>query len=116
MGWFHLTQLLEEPLVSVVAVVEPFFLGPGKTTPGAKAFDALRTSLQSSHPDLAFCASVAELAMHEGGRKPLMALVAGRTCDAPALFTELVSKGVSKPRAAFRHGTVTHHASPHHAR
>ena len=98
MGWFHLTQLLEEPLVSVTAIIEPFFLGAGKDTPGAKAFENMRITLQKEHPDLKFHASTSELpdpSSLESGRKPELALVAGRTCDAPKLFSQLVAKGVT---------------------
>lgn len=98
MGWFHLTQLLEDPTVNVTAIVEPFFLGPGKDTPGAKVFDTLRASLKQSHPDLTFCASPADLPERSPTlteAKPLLALIAGRTCDAAKLFVQMVEKGAT---------------------
>ncbi|KAL1526253.1 hypothetical protein AB1Y20_014973 [Prymnesium parvum] len=94
MGWFHLMQLLDEPHVNVRAVVEPFFLGPGKDTPGAAAFNEMRQSLKDTHPDLTFYASAADLPIRSGDA-PLLALIAGRTCDAPRLFTQLVEKGAT---------------------
>lgn len=107
MGWFHLTQLLKDPKVELRAVVEPFLLGAGKDTPGGKAFAELRASLAESHPDLEFLTSVSELPdapPRSSEREPLLALIAGRTCDAPALFADVVAKGathvyVEKPGA-----------------
>ena len=89
MGWFHLTQLLEEPNVNVRAIVEPFFLGAGKDTPGAKAFAEMRKTLEESHPALAFCASADDVPSSPRpaageARKPMLALIAGRTCECAA--------------------------------
>ena len=86
MGWFHLTQLLEEPNVNVRAIVEPFFLGAGKDTPGAKVFGEMRATLETSHPTLAFCATADDVPSSPRPaagepRKPLLALIAGRTCE-----------------------------------
>merc|ERR1711990_604778 len=41
MGWYHGTQLLDGDIPSgrLDAVVEPFFMGPGKDTPPGKAFN-----------------------------------------------------------------------------
>lgn len=95
MGWFHLTQLLDDPRCNVTAVVEPFYLSAGKGAPGA----ARLAEWRSSYPDLKFCCSVQELpepAQSEGGgRAPRLALIAARTCDAPRLFEEVVAKGAT---------------------
>lgn len=99
MGWFHLTQLIDDPAADVRGVVEPWFLGPGKAAAGAERFAALR----AANPSLRFVASVGELARPAEG-EPLLALIAGRTCDAPALFDEVLALGathiyVEKPGA-----------------
>ena len=63
MGWFHLTQLVQDPTVELRAVVEPFLLGAGKESTAGKAFATLRSSLSESHPDLQFYSSVSEVTM-----------------------------------------------------
>ena len=47
MGWYHLTQLLEMPNVVMKAVVEPFYLGPGGSAPGAKEFMEMKTEYEA---------------------------------------------------------------------
>lgn len=101
MGWFHLTQLLADAAVVVVAVVEPFFMSEaGGAASGAAEFRALTMQ----HPALKFYATVAEVPTAPTGQ-PLLAIIAGRTIDAPARFSEVLELGVShiyleKPGAA----------------
>lgn len=113
MGWFHLHQLTTHPSVELVAVVEPWcagssapppqaahdittgigrFLGAGASTPGAVSFETMRADLAASHPACQFFSSVSDLTINAG---PVLAIVAGRTCDAPRYFTELCDKGVT---------------------
>lgn len=80
MGWFHLTQLLDEPSVNVCAVVEPFFLGAGKDSAGAAKFSEMRASLGETHPGISFYATAEELPTRTE-RTPMLALIAGRTCE-----------------------------------
>ena len=69
------------------------FLGAGAGSRGAAAFESMRAEFATSHTDCKFLASVAELpALAQG---PVLALVAGRTCDAPQIFDELCAKGVT---------------------
>ena len=69
------------------------FLCAGKGAPGADAFETFRAELVATHPKCRFCGTVAELPSLANG--PVMALIAGRTADAPGCFDELVAKGVS---------------------
>jgi len=88
MGWFHLTQLLASDHVAVNNVIEPWFLGKGRNSPGSAAF----ITFQREHPELSFLESVEELPFSSG---PLLALIAGRTHDAPELFASIVAKGAT---------------------
>ena len=89
-GWFHLTQLLDSPNASINFVVEPWFLGGGRGKPGSEAFEALR----AANPDVQFCASV--LDVPDAAPDALRAfLIAGRTCDAPRLFAEALTRGAT---------------------
>jgi len=90
MGWFHLTQLLEHESVEVAAVVEPYFLGVGKGKPGTEAFDAL----MAANPSVQFYPSVEELPACAAG-SPHLFLIAGRTVDAPKLFSAVITKGAT---------------------
>jgi len=90
MGWFHFTQLVADARVRVTAVVEPFLLGAGAGTAAAAAFAQLR----AAHPKIAFAATVAELPPR-AANTPLLALIAGRTCDAPALFADVLAAGAT---------------------
>jgi len=87
---FHLTQLLNSPNVAVSHVVEPWFLGIGQGKPGCEAFEELRTA----HKDVNFCASVLDVS-DASGTAPRLFLIAGRTCDAPRLFLEALSRGAT---------------------
>mmetsp|Transcript_51293 Transcript_51293/g.134699 ORF Transcript_51293/g.134699 Transcript_51293/m.134699 type:complete len:376 (-) Transcript_51293:100-1227(-) len=99
MGWYHLTQLLEEPSVRVRAVVEPWFLGPGIDAPGAQAFRRFREDVQSEHPEVNFLAAVEDLPDFSdtsvAGGAPTLAVIASRTCDALGLFRAVCNKGVT---------------------
>ena len=90
MGWFHFTQLVADARVRVTAVVEPFLLGAGAGTAAAAAFAELR----AAHPKIAFAATVAELPPR-AANTPLLALIAGRTCDAPKLFADVLAAGAT---------------------
>jgi len=94
MGWFHLQQLAVNPKAELLAVVEPWFLGGGAGSRGAAEFEAMRAELARTHPGCKFAASVAEVAVPSDG-SPVLALVAGRTCDAPSIFDALCAKGVT---------------------
>merc|ERR1719282_132713 len=91
MGWFHLQQLAVNPKAELLAVVEPWFLGGGAGSLGATAFGRMRAELGRTHPACKFHASVLEVAIPSDGR-PVLALVAGRTCDAPSIFDALCTK------------------------
>ena len=91
MGWFHLTQLLADERVTVSAVVEPWFLGPGAEKPGADKFAELRASTEG----VLFCSSIDEVPQRVDQAAPRLFLLAGRTCDAPRLFAAAIERGAS---------------------
>jgi predicted dehydrogenase len=92
MGWFHLTQLLEHEAVTVSAVVEPYFMGPGHGKSGSESFD----ELVKANPEVVFCASIGEVPAATGDAgAPRLFLIAGRTCDAKRLFMEALEAGAT---------------------
>jgi len=96
MGWFHLKQMMADPRVRLEAVVEPWYLGAGKDAPGSEAFASFCRELQALHPDVMLCASPHDLPMLRGkDDAPLLAVVAGRTHDAPELFRGVCDRGAS---------------------
>ena len=74
---------------NVTAVVEPWYLGPGKAAPGAKEFLAMKKRYEAE--GVAFYASIAAM---PDARGPTCALIAGRTADNPRLFGQCIDKGV----------------------
>eukprot|EP00450_Noctiluca_scintillans_P030030 CAMPEP_0194545958 /NCGR_PEP_ID=MMETSP0253-20130528/89953_1 /TAXON_ID=2966 /ORGANISM="Noctiluca scintillans" /LENGTH=386 /DNA_ID=CAMNT_0039393005 /DNA_START=42 /DNA_END=1199 /DNA_ORIENTATION=+ len=96
MGWFHLQQMLGDPRLKFDAVVEPWFLGAGKEAPGSEAFAKFCEEMRAKHPDVLLCSSTEELPMLRGpDDPPVLAVIAGRTCDAPKLFRGMCERGVS---------------------
>jgi len=93
MGWYHAKQMLDGdvPSAHLAAIVEPYFLGPGKDSPPGKAFNEWADEQKEKH-GTAFYSSVADLP--ELGEKTL-ALVSGRTADNPRLLKELIDAGVT---------------------
>ncbi|GMI40153.1 hypothetical protein TeGR_g3066, partial [Tetraparma gracilis] len=103
MGWYHATQLLENacPSAKLVAVVEPWFMGAGASSPPGLEFKAWADSVTASH-GVTFHASLrtvpgpAQVLTGAGsapGHAPRMALVSGRTSDNPGLLSECISHG-----------------------
>jgi len=90
MGWYHAKQVLDGRVTGakLVNVVEPFFLGSGKSNPLAKEFDAWAKGL----PSVNFHASISDVVMSSG---PQLVIICGRTADNPRLFKEAVNKGFS---------------------
>lgn len=92
MGWYHCTQLLKNEIDSgyLSAIVEPYFLGPGKDTPPGKQFGEFVEEVTKSGAGVAFYDNL-------GDWSPLgdktCALIAGRTADNPRIFKDLVDKG-----------------------
>jgi len=98
MGWFHLNQIMHDPRVKLHSIVEPWFLGAGKSSPGAKAFNKFADELRSIHPELKFYSSVEEMPLlSSNGQEeaPALALIAGRTSDAYTNFQAACAKGAS---------------------
>lgn len=103
MGWYHLTHLLRNPAVVVRAVVEPWFLGPGRGSSGAAEFDKFQNECLASCPGIQFCASISELigfsaeadVAKRSDRNPLLALIACRTKDTPDLMTAVCELGAT---------------------
>jgi predicted dehydrogenase len=85
----HVGRLMQNPDTRVAAVVEPYFLGPGASSPGAAAFNKLRDELTG----VQFYAEVAELPQRSAPAR--LVLLAGRTCDAPGLFAAAIEKGAT---------------------
>ena len=71
------------------------YLGAGNAAPGADAFEAFRADVASTHPKCQFVGTVAELPQLPPAA-PVLALIAGRTADAPRFFEECLAKGVSQ--------------------
>ncbi len=97
MGWFHLTQLLDMPLVNVVAVVEPFFMNPKLCSEVPPSFTTLQQTLQAQ--GVAVVKSVDDLedfaSHHHHHHKPTLCLIAGRTADNSTLFRQCVAHHAS---------------------
>jgi predicted dehydrogenase len=92
MGWYHAVQMLEGrcPSASLDYVIEPWFLGPGATSPGGPEFNEWAESIKSEH-ETTFLSSVDDLPPAEG--KQRVALISGRTADNPRLLGECIAKG-----------------------
>lgn len=90
MGWYHCKQLLDGRVkgAKLAGVVEPFFLGAGKSTPLAKEFQAWAKGL----PDVEFYHSVGDVPASLERR---MVMICGRTNDNPRLFREAIDAGFS---------------------
>jgi len=93
MGWYHAKQMLDGdvPSAHLAAIVEPYFLGPGKDTPPGKAFNEWADEQREKH-GTAFYSSVADLPKLAD---KTLALVSGRTADNPRLLKELIDAGVT---------------------
>jgi len=92
MGWYHAKQMLDGdvPSAHLAAIVEPYFLGPGKDSPPGKAFNEWADEQKEKH-GTAFYSSVADLKLAD----KTLALVSGRTADNPRLLKELIDAGVT---------------------
>ena len=93
MGWFHALQLFHGECNSgrLASVVEPWFLGGGKESPGGEAFQ--KEVVQQWAPAVKFDTSLKpELWETEG---PKIALIAGRTVDNPKLFRAALDAGAT---------------------
>uniref|UniRef100_A0A7S2MRL6 Gfo/Idh/MocA-like oxidoreductase N-terminal domain-containing protein n=1 Tax=Octactis speculum TaxID=3111310 RepID=A0A7S2MRL6_9STRA len=90
MGWFHARQMhsRECPSARLTAIVEPFFLGAGSTTPAGKEFAEF--AKEWSAEGVAFYASLEDLPAPKG---PRMALIAGRTADNPSILRKCIDVG-----------------------
>jgi len=93
MGWYHAMQLLKGkcPSGKLAYVVEPWFLGAGKDTPGGKDFAPFVEESKEKH-SVEFFSAVKDLpAVKEGNKR--LALISGRTADNPRLLTEAIDAG-----------------------
>jgi len=90
MGWYHGLQMVEKrcPSASLDYVVEPWFMGPGATTPGGPEF--LETQAEWSALGVEFHTSLSALPPPNA---PRLALISGRTADNPALLSEAIAQG-----------------------
>lgn len=82
MGWYHGLQMVEArcPSASLDYVVEPWFLGGGKDSPGGPEFAEQVQKAWSSQYGVQFAASLSELPKPKA---PRLALISGRTADNP---------------------------------
>ena len=92
MGWYHALQMVEGeiPSANLTDVVEPWFLGGGKDSPGGKAFAALVKEWEPK--GVKFHASVSSVAAPAAGKQKV-ALISGRTADNPKLLKEVIGAG-----------------------
>uniref|UniRef100_A0A7S0C0P5 Gfo/Idh/MocA-like oxidoreductase N-terminal domain-containing protein n=1 Tax=Proboscia inermis TaxID=420281 RepID=A0A7S0C0P5_9STRA len=88
MGWYHAVQMIDKkcPTASLDFVIEPWFLGKGKTTPGGPEF----AEWAAENPDIQFTTSLTDL---PPPIQPRLALISGRTADNPHLLTESIKNG-----------------------
>uniref|UniRef100_A0A7S1BTK9 Gfo/Idh/MocA-like oxidoreductase N-terminal domain-containing protein n=2 Tax=Corethron hystrix TaxID=216773 RepID=A0A7S1BTK9_9STRA len=91
MGWYHAVQMIEKrcPSASLDFVVEPWFLGGGKDTPGGKDFAAWQKEVEGP-ANILFTTSLTDL---PAPVEPRVALISGRTADNPRLLTESIAGG-----------------------
>jgi len=91
MGWYHATQMLQGlcPSAKVTDIVEPWFLGGGKSTPGGSDFQAFA----SEHKDVEFHTTLDEMKDVSDG--PKVAVIAGRAGDNPSYFKQAIDKGIT---------------------
>merc|ERR1740139_1819534 len=90
MGWYHGLQMVEKrcPSASLDYVIEPWFMGPGATSPGGPEF--LETQAEWSALGVEFHTSLSALPPPNA---PRLALISGRTADNPALLSEAIAQG-----------------------
>lgn len=88
MGWYHCKQFVEGSVTGsrLAHIVEPFFMGAGKSSPAAQDFQAWASNKTkaSVHP------SIPAMPKLEG---PSLCIICGRTADNPKLFKEAVDHG-----------------------
>jgi len=91
MGWYHAVQMLEGrcPSASLDYIIEPWFLGPGATSPGGPEFNEWAEASKKAHGTV-FGTSIKDL---PAPKEPRCALISGRTADNPRLFQECVEAG-----------------------
>ncbi|KAL3779614.1 hypothetical protein ACHAWO_004665 [Cyclotella atomus] len=91
MGWYHAVQMLEGrcPSASLDYIVEPWFLGPGATSPGGPEFNDWADASKKSYGTV-FATSIKDL---PAPKEPRCALISGRTADNPRLFGECIEAG-----------------------
>jgi len=77
------------PSASLDYVVEPWFLGPGASGPGAAEFNSTKTEWESQH-GIHFLPSLSNL---PPVKVPRLALISGRTADNPRLLKEAIANG-----------------------
>jgi hypothetical protein len=82
MGWYHGLQMVEArcPSASLDYVVEPWFMGGGKDSPGGPEFAEEVQKAWSSKYGVQFATSLSELPKPKA---PRLALISGRTADNP---------------------------------
>jgi len=90
MGWYHGKQMLEGdvPSATMVAVVEPYFLGPGADSPPGKVFAEWAKEMGETY-GTKFVKDISELDI----KGPTLALISGRTADNPRLLKEVIAAG-----------------------
>jgi hypothetical protein len=77
------------PSASLDYIVEPWFLGPGATSPGGPEFNEWAESSKKAYGTV-FGTSIQEL---PEPKEPRCALISGRTADNPRLFGECIAAG-----------------------
>ena len=77
------------PSASLDYIIEPWFLGPGATSPGGPEFNEWAEASKKAHGTV-FGTSIKDL---PAPKEPRCALISGRTADNPRLFQECVEAG-----------------------
>ena len=77
------------PSASLDYIIEPWFLGPGSTSPGGPEFNEWADASKSTYGTV-FASSIKDL---PEPKEPRCALISGRTADNPRLFGECIEAG-----------------------
>lgn len=89
----HYTQTQQKlsrcPSASLDYIIEPWFLGPGATSPGGPEFNEWAEESKKAHGTV-FGTSIKDL---PPPKEPRCALISGRTADNPRLFAECIEAG-----------------------
>ena len=74
----------------LTAIVEPYFLGSGASTPLGSSFSDFRASVSASHPSVSFYPSVSSIPPRVS-TAPLLVVICGRTSENPLILSDVIA-------------------------